>query len=301
MPRRALVVINPAANHGKAVTLVPVAAELLEGCFPHDIVLTDGPAHAKSLAGEARRYDTVIAMGGDGTVHEVLNGLMEHAPESRPALAVLPTGSGNDYCNTLGISKDLAQAILQVSSGVRTHVDVGTCNGTYYANSLAIGIDAQMTAKAAELKATTGRTGLRLYLSALMHVLMHEYRDYEVRIRFDDDAPAVRAIELIAMTHGPTYGGGFAITPGAVPDDGLIDVCLIDAVPRWQALVRFPFVIPGKHAWMRPVHMSRHRHLRIESDVPIPAQIDGEVIVDDRFEVGILHAALDVVVPREDS
>ena len=106
-PRKALVIANPASNHGQAAELVPVAAGLLENLFPHEIVVTDAPSHAKMLAADASGFDVLIAMGGDGTVHEILNGLMLHPAETRPALAVIPTGSGNDYRRTLGMASDL--------------------------------------------------------------------------------------------------------------------------------------------------------------------------------------------------
>ncbi len=295
---RALVVVNPEANHGETARLISVAAELLDDCFEHDIVITEGPAHAKQLAYAAEGYDTVIAMGGDGAVHHALNGVMEREPHDRPALAVLPTGSGNDYARTLGMSSELSTAVLQLATGRRRRVDVGTCNGRCYANSLAVGVDAQVTARAVELKVTTGRTGLPLYLSALMYVLFHEYRSYRVHIAFDDGPISERDMLLIAMTHGPTYGGGFHITPDALNDDGLMDVCLIDTIPLYQALWRIPFIIPGRHEWMRPVHPSRNHRVRLESARPIPGQIDGEIIMAAAYDVGVLEGALEVVVPE---
>ena len=101
----------------------------------------------------------------------------------------------------------------------------------------------------------------------------------------------------MAVTNGPTYGGGFFITPDAVPDDGLLDVCTIDPLSLPGALVRLPFVIFGKHTKMKPVHMSRHKSIVIESEEPMPAQVDGEVLVDTRFEIDILPLAIECIVP----
>jgi len=297
---RALIVINPAANHGGTAQLIPVAAKLLDGCFPHDMVLTESGPHAQMIAAEAQGYDVLIAMGGDGTAHEILNGIMSRPVDDRPALTILPTGSGNDYARTLGIPNDLSQAVIRIASGRRDRVDVGTCNGLYFANTLAVGLDAQVTSKAMELKATTGRTGLPLYLSALMHVLFKEYRHYSVQIQVDDEPPIDREILLLAMTHGPTYGGGFYITPHAIGGDGLMDMCLIDAIPLWQALWRVPFIIPGRHEWMRVVHTDRRRRVRVSSEQPIPGQIDGEVMMTEHYDVGVDSNALEVIVPMED-
>jgi YegS/Rv2252/BmrU family lipid kinase len=297
---RALVIVNPASNHGETADVIPVVTELLSGCLPFDLVATDGPAHARSLAAEARGYDTLIAVGGDGTVHEVLNGIMCHTDDTRPRLALIPTGSGNDYARTLGISTDLSQAVLQLGTGRRRSVDVGTCNERFYANTLAIGVDAQVTAKAVELKLTTERSGLLLYLTALLHVLFKEYRTYRLRVAFDDEEPSELDITLVAATHGPTYGGGFTITPQALGDDGLIDICIVDAIPMYQALLRFPFIIPGRHRWMSVVHMDRRKRVRVWSETPVPGQIDGEVMLEDHYDIGVLPSALEVIGGEED-
>jgi YegS/Rv2252/BmrU family lipid kinase len=261
-------------------------------------VITERIGHATDLAAAAADYDVVVAAGGDGTVHEVLNGLMAHPAESRPALGLLPTGSGNDTRRTLGVSTGLTQAALELSTGERRRFDVGTCNGTYFNNSFAAGLDAKVTAKAVEYKVTKRRDGLWLYLTALLHVLFNELDPFDVTLAFDGQEARDVSTLILAATNGPTYGGGFFICPDAVPDDGVFDVCMIDPLSLGEALLRLPFVIAGKHTKMRPVHMSRHTSFVIESASPIPAQIDGEVLLEKRYEVGILPAAIECIVPR---
>lgn len=297
-PERALLVVNPEAKHGETSRLVPAIERLLTN-LPHETVLTDSPGHATTIAADARDFDTVVACGGDGTVHEVLNGLMRIPAEERPALGVLPTGSGNDTRRTLGIPEDLAEAALILATGARKRFDVGLCNGIYFNNSFAAGLDAKVTAKAVEYKVTTKRSGLWLYLTALLHVLFNDLDSFAMNIAFDGQAPALHDTLIIAITQGPTYGGGFFITPDAAPDDALFDVCMIDPLSLPEALVRLPFVILGKHTRMRPVHMSRHSSVTVECDVPVPAQIDGEVLFERRYEVTMLPGALECVVRRD--
>src|SRR5665647_2901885 len=93
---RTLLIINPAARHGRTAELVPVIEKLLESVVPHETVITERPGHAQDLAAAAENYDVVVAVGGDGTVHEILNGLMQIPEGRRPILGLLPTGSGND-------------------------------------------------------------------------------------------------------------------------------------------------------------------------------------------------------------
>lgn len=298
MTQRALVVVNPAANHGEAGRLTPTIDRLLAS-LPHDLVLTPAPLRAAELVAQARGYDLVVAAGGDGTVHEVLNGVMSHPEDRRPALGVLPIGTGNDYARALGVSFDMAKAAKQLVTGVRRRMDVGVANGVYFANSIAMGFDAKVAAKAGEMKTTTGWSGLPLYLRALFAVLFRDFFPHRVELAFDDQPFTRTDLTLVAVMNGPTYGGGFRVTPGAVGDDGLFDILVIDAVPLWEALWRLPFVIVGRHGWMRPVHLTaEHTRLRVRSEVPLPGQIDGEVMLATDYDVSILPGSLECIVPR---
>ncbi len=295
--RPALVIANPAAKHGETAKLIPVVRQLLHN-LPHEMVITEHMGHAAELAAQATDRELVVAVGGDGTVHEVLNGLMEHPIESRPILGVLPTGSGNDTRRTLGVPDDLAQAALSLATGVPRPFDVGMCNGVYFNNSFAAGLDAKVTAKAVEYKTTTKRSGLWLYLTALLHVLFHELDSFQLDVAFDGNPPERHDTLIVATTIGPTYGGGFRITPDAIPDDGLFDVCMMDPFSLPEALFRLPFLIVGKHTKMKPVHMSRHHSIVINCDTPVPAQIDGEVLLESHYDISILPGAIRCLVPR---
>jgi YegS/Rv2252/BmrU family lipid kinase len=295
-PGKTLLIINPAARHGETAKLVP-AVETLLGSLPHDTVLSECIGHAAEISAGAVEYDLVIAMGGDGTVHEVLNGLMRIPAENRPVLGVLPTGSGNDTRRTLSIPTDLAEAARVLLAGEVHAFDVGLCNGIYFNNSFAAGLDAKVTAKAVEYKITTKRTGLWLYLTALLYVLFKDLNSFPLRVSWEGADPIDLDTLIVAVTNGPTYGGGFFITPDAIADDGLFDVCTIDPLSLPEALVRLPFVIVGKHTKMGPVHMSRHSSIVIECDEPVPAQIDGEVLMERRYEIAMLPGEIRCLVP----
>lgn len=295
-PAGTLLIINPAARHGETAKLVPVIEKLLKS-HPHDTVITQHTGHAAEIARAAAGRDLVVAAGGDGTVHEVLNGLMMIPEASRPALAVLPTGSGNDTRRTLGIPEELTEAALVIGTGERRRFDVGVCNGVYFNNSFAAGLDAKVTAKAVEYKVTKQRDGLWLYLTALLHVLTHDLGSFDLSISFDGAEPEKHDTLIVAVTNGPTYGGGFIITPDAVADDGEFEVCMIDPLSLPGALVRLPFVIFGKHTKMSVVHMRRHRSLTIDCAAPLPAQIDGEVLLERHYEIEMLPGAIECIVP----
>jgi len=293
---RMLLIVNPTARHGETAPLVPAIERLLQS-VGHDVVLTERAGHAAEIAASAQGYDTLVAVGGDGTVHEVLNGIMRRPEADRPTLGLIPTGSGNDTRRTLGIPTDITDATMALISGERRRFDVGVCNGMYFNNSFAAGLDARVTAKAVEYKSTTKRSGLWLYLTALFHVLFNELYPHRVRVSWDGADAEEAELLVIAVTIGPTYGGGFFITPDAVPDDGLFEVCVIDPLTLGAALVRLPFVIVGKHTRMKPVHMARRTRIVIESDDLMPAQIDGEVLLERRYEISILPSAVECIVP----
>jgi len=297
MTAAALLIANPAARHGETSELLPVIEQLLCN-FPHDTVVTECAGQAVEIAASASGYELVVAAGGDGTVHEVLNGLMRIPEGARPALGLLPTGSGNDTRRTLEVPDDLARAALVLATGERRRFDVGVCNGIHFNNSFAAGLDAKVTAKAVEYKTTKRRTGLWLYLTALLHVLFRELGSFSLRVGFDGEALNPVETLIVAVTIGKTYGGGFHITPDALPDDGLFDVCTIDPLSLPEALARLPFVVTGRHTRMKPVHMSRHASVVIECESALPAQIDGEVLLEKRYDISILPGAIECVVPR---
>ena len=299
---RALFIVNPAAKHGETAKLVPSVERLAASAATSiQIAHSAGPRHAFDLASAAEGFDAVVAVGGDGTAHEVLNGVMKHSPQTRPLYGIVPTGSGNDYAHTLGISDDVATAFSQLAAGHTRRVDLGRCNGIWFGESVAVGLDARVTAKAVELKSTTRLSGLSLYLRALLYVLRHQYYGHRVVIGYDDEPPFETEMLIVAATNGPTYGGGFRITPDSILDDGLLDVCRIDMIPKLEAFVRLPFVILGKHTKMRPVHMARARRVTIVAEKPFEGQIDGEVLFESAYDIEVVPAALDVLVPGDAS
>ncbi|NTW28045.1 MAG: diacylglycerol kinase family lipid kinase [Coriobacteriia bacterium] len=292
-----LFIVNPAAKHGETAKLLPALRHHLQGVAGFDIQVSAGPRHAHDIAAHAVGYDVVIAVGGDGTVHEVVNGVMAHPAVSRPAFGVVPTGSGNDYARTLGMSNDLPTALRQIATGNQRYLDLGLCNGTWFAESISIGLDARVTVKAVELKTTTKVTGLALYMRALIYVLNNQYHAHKVTVRYDEDLAFKTEMLIIAVTNGPTYGGGFVVTPDAVPYDGLFDVCRIDGMPKAQAYARLPFIVLGKHTKMKPIHMSHARKIRVVSDTPVEGQLDGEVFLASEYDIRIEPGALSVIMP----
>lgn len=309
-----LIIANPAAQSGAAREV----AERLQRFFDmtarasqFDLVLTERMGHAKELAAQAQGYRTVIALGGDGVIHEVVNGLMTQEEDTRPALAILPVGSGNDFAQTLGIDdfsgKDFGALLtceLQRQDIGRIRLwnptsGSGEATVEYYDQTLSVGIDAAIGLGTTELRKKTSLTGAPLYTLSGLEQFGLRYRNYPMTISFDG-APAerVRAI-IMAIQLGPTYGSGYRICPDADPCDGILDVCYAcGPVPRAVALPMFLSAKDGHHTKLPPVRMRRCHHVELTFEEPnYPIQADGEPIVASRIEVDILAGALHVWHP----
>lgn len=237
---RTLIIANPAAQSGAAHEVAERLQRFLDmtaRASQFDLVLTERMGHAKELAAQVEGYRTVIALGGDGVIHEVVNGLMAQEEDARPALAVLPVGSGNDFAQTLGIDdfsgKDFGALLTcelqrQDIGRIRSWSPAsgsGEATVEYYDQTLSVGIDAAIGLGTTELRKKTGLTGAPLYTLSGLEQFGLRYRNYPMTVSFDG-APAerVRAI-IMAIQLGPTYGSGYRICPDADPCDGILDVC----------------------------------------------------------------------------
>ena len=162
---RTLAIVNPAAQNGngaRAAAFLRYASAVGETPFLElDIRTTNASGHAADLAASSTAYDTVLAVGGDGVIHEVVQGLMKIRRTQRPALGVLPCGNGNDYARTLGMRLSVSEAFPQLLTAVRRAADVGICNGEYFMQTLSFGLDAAIALGTHERRERTGRQGTR--------------------------------------------------------------------------------------------------------------------------------------------
>lgn len=306
---KTLLVANPAAQAGRAGAAarhVQAALRAALGKSAFEVVLTQRAGHAADIAaqvpGDVR---TIIVLGGDGVVHEVVNGLMRRPCESRPVLAVVPAGSGNDYAATLGMSMKVGTATRQVLSGVPTSADVGCCNGEYFAETLSFGLDAAIALATVDLREKTGRRGTTLYAQAGIDQLLHHRVPlrYEARLRNADNGQGSVHLRgesfLFAVQLGPTYGGHFRICPKARIDDGLFDICLAHPpMTAPGALALFVRAKSGWHAGDSRIEMHTAQSLTVAFGEAPRAQIDGEKLEGATFDISMHPAALTVMSAR---
>ncbi len=299
------IILNPTAGRGYGARAEPELRRLLaqEG-VDFDLVRTTRPWHAAELAEEAA-YDgvgTVVAAGGDGTTHEVVNGLMTAAENGRATetlLGVIPIGSGSDFANTVGIPPDLPGACHRLASGQVRQVDVGRVtlpgppyHSRYFDNSTNVGFGGVVTIEARKIGFLRGTP---LYLLAVLKALILHHNPIQATIEYDDQEVTLSSL-MITVSNGPREGGGFYVSPDAKPDDGLFDLCITHEVNQLQMLGLIPHFLKGTHPALKPIDMARAKRVTISSPDDLIAHVDGEILCTDshRIEFELLPAKLRV-------
>jgi YegS/Rv2252/BmrU family lipid kinase len=301
---QALVILNPAANHTQASTLWPRLRAILAP-LKADWVETEGRGHATRLAADAARAgcELVVAVGGDGTVNEVANGLMV-AANGKTAMGVIPSGSGNDFAFSFGLPADPETAARRILEGRSRTMDVGhvqaeTPQGKrslYYVNGFGIGFDA---AVAIESDKVTLVHGFLRYLVAALQTMVFYYRAPQMSVTIDGRA-FDKPILLFSINNGRRVGGGFFLTPEATPDDGWLDLCYAGPVNQAIMLRMMPEAMQGTHGRFPYFTLERARHVTIQADRALPVYADGEIFADYAddlrcLEVHLVPGALKVI------
>ncbi len=258
---------------------------------------TEGAGHGTDLAARAAREGArcVVAVGGDGTVHEVANGLLRQRTDA--VLGVVPIGTGNDFAKLVGVYRHSpVRAVRRLVTARTAAFDVGRALGEYFVNSMGFGFGPEV------VRVRNGMPGLKGFLSYLLPVF-HAFASFRPP-RFE-----VRAAEfaetgymmMVEVCNGTTAGGSYRFAPGADPGDGRLDVCVVRrlSVPRF--LLAVPRVMRGTHTGMREVTVFRTREVVIRSlEAPLLLHLDGELRQPGTAEcvVRLEPARLNVLVAR---
>ena len=306
---KTLVIANPAAHSGKGDAAADFVERLLctydNATAGFEVYRTSAPLDATARADGAASFDTVVALGGDGVIHEVVQGLMRIDAPRRPRLALVPMGSGNDFARTLGATfNDPDAAIAQILGGEELPLDLGWVSAdggdpTYFVETLSFGLDAAIALDTTDRRAQgTSQEGAGLFATSGIRLLAEARRGWSYQATFDG-TPTSGSTVIFAVQNGPTYGGGFRITPQADPTDGMLDVCLCTKVPGLpRALTLFGLARTGRHTRSSIIQIRRARSLSVSFDEKsVPCQVDGERLEGSSFEVGVSPAALRVIVP----
>jgi YegS/Rv2252/BmrU family lipid kinase len=299
------VILNPIAGKGAGSLLKPEIETYLKGLgLEFDLTETEKIGHGIDLAQEAARnkFDILVAAGGDGTVNEIINGLMHskrkgHRP---PALAVLPIGRGNDFAFGMGVPKlwrDAAQALVKAE---RHALDIGIAkseyfpDGRYFGNGVGIGFDAVVGFVAAKSKLT----GFMSYLVAAIKTIFLYFHAPTIKLELDDQTITQPCL-MVSIMNGRRMGGTFMMAPDSKHDDGVFDLCIAGQVSRLGIFALIPHFMKGDQAGHKAVKTVRSRKV-IATAVKgtLPAHADGETLCEEGHQVSIelLPAELDIII-----
>lgn len=297
------VILNPSAGKGKSGRVWMRAKEVLDRLGQkYEFRLTSRRGEASAMALEASTKH-VVAVGGDGTLQEVANGLIG----TDKLMGIIPAGSGNDLIKSLGIPAATEPAVDIILAGKERRIDAGrvSCSteheanaddpgGRYFVNGVGVGFDAAVAARTQQIPRLTGTA---LYLAAVFQTL-GSYQSPLYRVMMNGDVIESRHL-LIAIGNGRCAGGGFFLTPEAAVDDGLLDVCLISEARIPRILTLMPRAMSGRHGSAREVRFSRTDEIRLSAESGFYVHADGEVVGRNvrSVAVKVIPRALGVLAP----
>jgi diacylglycerol kinase (ATP) len=311
MSTHTVFIVNPISGRGAGMIAADELKKLAENAgLDYKLVLTAEVGHAILLAQEtaAEGAEVVVAVGGDGTANEVLNGLMRarQAGLGSPAMGVIGVGRGNDFAFGVGVPAGLEIGYQILTHGQKQSMDVGFVRGglypegRFFGNGVGIGFDAVVGFEAAKLKKLHGFAN---YLVAALRTMFLYYRAPLVRIELDNDMVKLPAL-MVSIMNGRRMGGGFMMAPQSKIADGLFDLCIVGQVSRMGILGLIPQFTKGTQAGHPKVSMRQSRLVKVTAEQgSLPAHADGETLCTEgeTLSLELLPGALEIVRPITES
>jgi diacylglycerol kinase (ATP) len=299
------VILNPTAGSGHALKEWPkIQAALDEQGLNYHRMMTGEPGEATrfSMGAAQKGYDVVVAVGGDGTAHEVINGLMQVRDEvdSLPALGLIGVGRGNDFAHAVGVPVEINSAVRTLVEDQRRTIDIGQVEGGFYptgrffGNCVGIGFDAVGTIEAAKLPRWGGF--LSFFIAVIKTIFLY-HRGPLIELHHNGEILKQRIL-MVSIMNGQRLGGGFWMAPRSAPDDGIFDICVVRQVSRRRVFTLVPHFLRGTQASQPEVLSWGASEIEIRAlEGSLPAQTDGEILsVDDKhLKIALLPRALSVV------
>ncbi|WP_411678761.1 diacylglycerol/lipid kinase family protein [Clostridium thailandense] len=290
-----LFIVNPKAGKGKALQLIPHIKNAFKYSNEEFIIeVTKGEGHATELV---KRYVNkenyrVYAVGGDGTLNEVLNGIAN----TESCLGVIPSGSGNDFIKSI-YKETLAENIIEDTiKGNTKIIDLAKVDDRYFLNISSVGIDAEVVDNAKVFKKYPFISGRAAYIfSAIVTIFTYKYRRIQLII---DDKEITLENTLTTFANGKYYGGGMKVAPDADLQDGLFDICTVDKLSRIKMFTLFPKLIKGTHRQIEEVCFYKAKKIIVSSKDEITVNIDGEIVKRKDVIFELIPKGINFIIPR---
>ncbi|GIW48687.1 MAG: lipid kinase [Caloramator sp.] len=288
-----LFIVNPKAGNGRAIKVVENIKNICERNGIHySIEFTNYPENAVEIANKnISKFERIIAVGGDGTLNEVLNGIID----SNVALGVLPCGTGNDFARTIYKTMDIDKILEVLIKSDYKKCDVGKCFNKYFINIASVGLDAEIAHKVQRgKKIFRGKTS---YLYHLINTLI-QYKNKQFKIQIDNTNIESETV-LTTISNGKYYGGGIMPTPDSDIFDGKFDICHIRKINK----IKIPFLlnkyIKGNHKDFSEVSFYKGKRVKIESEDLFAVNLDGETFLANEVKFELKTKYINLIYPKK--
>lgn len=273
-----LIVFNPAAQGGKShLALTPYLTILKQEGFAYSLYQTNGNDDTEKIQKlmDEHPFDLISIVGGDGTINITLQAL----PHFDTPLHIIPAGTGNDLVKMLYANQSL-QRILQIPFNNQqefSSIDVWTCNQKRFINGFGAGFDGAIAQKT-QLKKILFSSQAKYWIEIIKHLFI--YRSFQAKINGEN-----KQVFMLSAANGKVYGGGFKVAPNANISDGKLEIILCKPVSLFKRMYFLPLVKLGRHLHKSAIEYQQLEEITIASDCPIPAQLDGEPLIEKNFHI----------------
>ncbi len=294
-----LVVVNPVGRGGHALKQgIWLLGKLRRMGIEHEALFTEKAGHARELVARwGDDVDVVVAVGGDGTINEVINGIKESGQKSRK-LAVFPSGTADDFARNMKIPRDKDKALRVLTGEFEKVIDLMDVNGRYSAVTVGIGLDAEIAYRSYESK----RLRLLAYWYHGLSMLFRPLSTPRLTLTFESGDSVTGEYLLVVVGNAGSYGRYMKMLPDAKMDDGMLNMAAFAPLNKFKGLMLFGLSTIGKHTWAKEMSRYTAERFRIECHEDVYAQFDGEVVIfpcGEVLDMRVERQALTVRVPPE--
>lgn len=289
-----LFIVNPVAGKGKGSAYIETIKAIMAGRTDYSIEITKEKGHATQIARDytSKEDYIVYAIGGDGTINEVVNGMVG----SKSTLAIIPAGSGNDFIRTIYPRYEQKTLIHKLLEGKVIPVDLMKINQKYFLNIASVGIDAEVAFHAEGFKKMKFIKGELAYIISIFTTLF-TYKSHRLKVILDGEEACNHRVLLLAVANGRFYGGGIQIAPSAKINDAKVDICMVKELKLLKIFPLIPKLFKARHEESVDVEVYRAQQVEIESEDSFRVNIDGEIVQANKVTMQVMANALQVVVP----
>ncbi|MFC0557678.1 diacylglycerol/lipid kinase family protein [Halalkalibacter alkalisediminis] len=287
-------IVNKTSGNGRSIKIWnEIEGILKEKKVTYMVLLSSNKIevleYISTIKSRNSRVDGVVALGGDGTIHEIINQLIGTVYP----FTVIPTGSGNDFARARGITKDYEQEIDRILKKGQQTIDLLKIGDRHCMTVVGIGFDGKVAKEANEMKLKKWFGGLA-YFFIIFKVLI-SYKPTYTKLLLNGEERIFERVWLIAIANHPYYGGGMKICPDATSNDGKLDICIIHSLPKWRLLFILAAVFKGKHVTMTGVEYVQVESIEVESNEPLYVTADGEIMGQTPTTVTVTKDAFHVI------